>query len=350
MIQRIFQPKRFEFNTIVSVLANDVPESCKRSLNDFIGCSESDLLAKCVDEVLESCEHWATLSETYSENSSSIENRIQNLARAFLLFLELCEQRADIEEGFTCHCLQRPSHSSRILIKSDERTMGIAVSRKSLGLIYLTIPSQSEGTISQREHSHADANGRKIMQIVDNALDCCPDLTELDVRLQHTFQENAVLNTTNLFWLSSAIDRLAASIQSISPEIMDIVQSGIPSDPYNAKGDNTKEWLHTCFGDLISSSTGSLCHPDEHSWQDNRTHNGQQIRNCTSRTPPSSTYINTASQMAGSEIRRLYCDARTKAVLFSVLATTGGSLHSSVCSILVTDLIPKVRTLQCYCR
>ena len=342
MIQRIFQPKRFEFNTIVSVLANDVPESCKRSVNDYIDCSESDLLANCVNEVLASCEEWATISETDSENLSSIEDRLQNLARAFLLFLELCEHRADIEEGFTSNCLQRPSPSSQISIKSDERTVGIAVSRKSLGFIYLTIPSQSEGSMPQINHSYADANGRRILQIVDNALDCCPDLAELDVRLQHTFQESAVLNTINLFWLSSAIDGLAASIQSISPEIIDLIQSAIPSDPYNTRGDSTKEWLLTCFGDLMSSTSSSLCHPDEHSWQDNRTHNGQQICSSSSRICPSATYINTASQMTGTQIRRLYCDARTKAVLFSVLATTGGSLHSSVCSILVTNLIPKV--------
>ena len=354
MIQRIFQPNRFELNTIVSVLTDDVPESCKCTIKNNLlkrtdTNSDSDLLAACVHNVVESCQHWATLLETTSENigTLSIDLKLQNQARSFLYFLELCEHRANIDEGFLLNCLQRPNYfSQHQTIDLYSTTVGLAITRKSLGFLYLTIPTEDIISHSPSFKSYRDMTGKKAIEIVENALNNNSILTEIDIKLQRTFQENAVLNTGNLNWLSSYINILAASIQSISPGILDLLQSTIPSDLYNARGDSTKEWFLAYFGDSECAGKGSFCHPDE-SFPSRGTHtrDRQEInnRNILNRISPSLAYVHAVSKMAGSEIHRLYCAARTKAVLFSVLAATGGSLHSSVCSIMVTDLIPQVR-------
>ena len=360
MVQRVFLSKRIELTTVASVLASDVPIPCQRVLDHRINATEADFLANCVYEVLESCQHWGTLIEQTSDDSLSFQHRLRCQAKAFLLFLELCERRADVSESFTMDCLQRPVSALRSN-RADRSTwdslesksaVTLAVSRKSLGFMFLMIPLEEAVIIT---HGPVEDGGRRALGIISSSLDMNPALIEIDLRLKITFQNYALLNTNNLSWLPGSISDLAASIQGVSSEILLLVQSTMPGDAGCVIGE-AKDWLGSCFGEAEGGARGSMCRPDERSTgpdvylEHRRTNSGSRssssggdgnTSNITG-SAPSSAFMRSAAHIAGTDVRRLYEEARTKAVLFSLLSQCGGSLHSSLSNTVATELLPLV--------
>ena len=174
MVQRIFLSKRFELSTISTVLTHDVPTPCQQNIKNMSENSDSDLLANCIYGVIECCEHWATLLPTQS--------KLESQARAYLLFLELCECGAEVYEGLIQGCLQEPKKFSRISILSQVSSDIVAVSNNSFRFLYLTIPMK-DSIINKI--SADEGTGAKALSMIENALYTTTDLTELDIKIKN---------------------------------------------------------------------------------------------------------------------------------------------------------------------
>lgn len=323
MIQRIFYPGRFRLSTLLTVLTNDLPLPY-RSHKSAVAMSEqledSDALASTVSEVLESCLKWTAdmvLESRLSGASLSPHTlQMQSEGRVFLLFLELCQRRAEVCEGFMVTTAQTKS-----VHPSDK-------------LVNLT----TEKFIGQRA-----------LQMVTSALEATEHLyADIDLCLQQNFHNNSTINDANISWLSHRITELASSIQSITPAIGDFMQSSMLSfdnnDDMNSgrSGECARVWLTACFGDTRGSGSVGLCGI----WPNKPSTTSLTPFQATGHNTFSPQGLQALSHMARSEILRLYTEARSTAVLFSLLTSTGGSLHPSLMNLITAELLPQV--LDCF--
>lgn len=385
MIHRIFAPDRFSLRVIAEVLKSAVPVQyrCDVEAPKSIDANlDSMLLAKCIRNVLKCCVRWSDSKDfgaTASGGDSLHERDLKCQARAFLRFIELCQEKSDLLDGFTAVCLQRPSSvrstipSTNTNTNTSDNSIAIAVSRQSLAFTYLTIPVvESRGGAGQSSALSDSAStsacvspsrtaGRSAMDAVSLALSLQSDLcAEMDVTIQKTFRENTVLDCRNLCWLSSSITEMAAAVQSCAPAVLVHLQSALPADVDAVQRGSSRGWLLDCLSDVDQEEGnpfgGSICHHDEPAAQLNIT--TTTAATATARTTLRSTHSNgsssvhsreflrAASRISRSKILCFYREARVRAVLLSVLSACGGSLHSSVSSHVALELLPQVRNVH----
>ena len=246
------------------------------------------------------------------------------VAMVSLLFIELCGRKAESIEGLTLGCLQRQASSAS----------AIGVARKLECFSYIQLPTPVALVSDDVAPSSLRAAGQRALEIVTSAISASPDLgIDVDTRLRQSFQENATLDMQNLSWLSSSVTRLADAIQHISPAVLAEVQSSMPLE-----ADKCNLWLSATFGISPGLPGCGICYPDEPSLlvlaQSSRS--GMES--------PSSEFLEMASKMTGSHIKRMYCESRNVAVLLSLLSSTGGSLHSSTVNFIDSISLPNVST------
>jgi hypothetical protein len=355
MIQRVFLPERISLKVIASVLATSVPAACRYDVGSISRAHMRDsakMLGACVQGVLECCTLWATMIYTDMGGVPVPSQELDAQARAFLMFIELCEKRTQIIEGYTVGCLQRSVHraspssstSSSINNSALSQSVAVGVSRRSLELTFVLIPTREKVDTPNSPACTPtcyQVAGSAALQIVESAIEANHDqAVKSDMRLQLTFQSNAVLNFSNLSWLSDSLTDLAAAVQSVTPSVVQLMQSSTPPEGLS-RVDNARAWITTHFGENEGSFKGSLCSHDEPSLTLEKFRATVQQYNSSQ---PSTDYLRALSGMAGSEIRQNYCKARCKAVLLTLLSSTGGSLHSSLSSFIVTDVLPHVST------
>lgn len=350
MIQRIFYPGRFRLSTVLTVLSNDVPQSHrsqKAAMNRTL--EDSELLAFIVSEVLETCLKWtADLVAEYliSPHSVTIPPQtlqMQSEGRVFLLFIELCHRRSEISEGLTTGSLQYP----KLLMNEDSsNVLTIGIAKKSLEFMVANVSIElippSDKLLNLTKQSKM---GQKVLDMVSSTLESVEELCiDTDLNLQQTFHDNATMNNANLSWLSIRIKELAWAIQAISPSILDFMQSSTLSfDGNDIDGSSSARlWLNAFFGDTKDELKLGRA------WGSSPTF---PIGNIHDRSEEFSLQgLQAVSHMARSEILRLYTEARNKAVLFSILTSTGGSLHPTLTSLITAELLPQVfiSTFCCY--
>lgn len=351
MIQRVFLPDRISLRVIASVLSTSVPVSCRYDVGPLSRTVRKDstkLLSACVQGVMECCSRWTDMLYTETRDPEpSLEFECH--VKAFLLFIELCVKRTQAIEGYTVGCLQRPVYRSPLsssTSSSFSRSVAVGISRRSSELTFLLIPT---GDKTDTPNSPVcpptcyQTAGSAALQLVESAIDTNCDLgMKSEVRMQQTFQSNAVLNSSNLSWLCESISELAETVRSITPSVVQLIQSCTPPEGFD-RAENARAWISTYFGDIEGSFRGSLCCHDEPSLALERLNASTQQSSTSS---PSSDFLRAVSRMAGSKIRDNYCKARSKAVLLTLLSSTGGALHSSMSSFIATDALPHVSALS----
>jgi hypothetical protein len=354
MIQRVFLPERISLRVIASVLATSVPAACRYDVGSFSRTHTRDsakMLGACVQGVLECCTLWAAVIYTDMGGVPVPSQELEAQARAFLLFIELCEKRTQSIEGYTAGCLQRSVHraspsssSSSTTSRALSQSVAVGVSRRSLELTFVLIPTHDKVDTPNSPictPTCYQMAGSAALQLVESAIEANHDLAvKSDMRLQLTFQSNAILNFSNLSWLSESLTGLAAAVRSVTPGVVHLMQSSTPPEGFS-RVDNVRAWITTHFGEIEGSFRGSLCSHDEPSLSLEKFRATIQQYNSSQ---PSHDYLRVVSGMAGSEIRQNYCKARSKAVLLTLLSSTGGSLHSTLSSFIVTDVLPHVST------
>jgi hypothetical protein len=191
---------------------------------------DDELLAFIVSEVLETCLKWtADLVAKYLTSPHSITLppqtlQMQSEGRVFLLFIELCYRRSELSEGLTNGSLQYP----KLLMNEDgSNVLTIGVAKKSVGFTVATISTElispSDKLLNLTTQSEI---GHKALDTVSLALETIEDsCIDIDLNLQQTFHDNATINNANMSWLSIRIKELGCAIQSISPSILDFMQS-----------------------------------------------------------------------------------------------------------------------------
>ena len=355
MIQRVFLPDRISLRVIASVLGTSVPMACRYDVGQHDRATRTrdsaKILGACVQGVLECCSRWADMIYTDMGGVPTPSQELEAQAKAFLLFIDLCEKRTQSIEGFTVGCLQRavhraspPSSSSSSTSSALSQSVAVGVSRRSLELTFVLIPTKDKVDTPNSPACTPTCYqmaGSAALQLVESAIELNHDqAVQSDMRLQLTFQSNAVLDFTNLTWLSESIKDLAAAVQSVTPSVVQLMQSSTPPEGFS-RVENVRAWITTHFGDIEGSFRGSLCCHDEPSLTLEKSRATSQQ---DSSPQPSSDFLRTVSGMAGSEIRENYCKARSKAVLLTLLSSSGGSLHSSLSSFIATDVLPHVST------
>jgi hypothetical protein len=353
MIQRVFLPERISLKVIASVLATSVPAACRYDVGSLSRAHTRDsakMLGACVQGVLECCTLWAAMIYTDMGGVHVPSQELDAQARAFLMFIELCEKRTQIIEGYTVGCLQRSVHRASPSSSSSSSTnnsalsqsVAVGVSRRSLELTFVLIPTRDKVDTPNSPACTPtcyQVAGSAALQLVESAIEANHDqAVKSDMRLQLTFQSNAELNFSNLSWLSDSLTDLAAAVQSVTPSVVHLMQSSTPPEGLS-RVDNARAWITTHFGEIEGSFKGSLCSHDEPSLTQEKFRAAVQQYNSSQ---PSTDYLRAVSVMAGSEIRENYCKARSKAVLLTLLSSSGGSLHSSLSSFIVTDVLPHV--------
>ena len=328
MIQRVFLPNRFSLKVISSVLATSVPPTCRLEVNfnnyDGEKKKHSEVLADCVEGVMRCFTLWTNVlcSEAAADGRQQIV--VDTVAMVSLLFIELCGRKAESVEGLTLGCLQRPASSAS----------AIGVTRKLECFSYVQLPNPVALVSNDVAPSSLRAAGQRALGIVTSAISASPDLCiDVDTRLRQSFQENAILDMQNLSWLSSSVNRLADAIQHISPAVIAEVQSSMPLE-----ADKCNLWLSATFGISPGLPGCGICYPDEPSLLVIAQSSSSSMES------PSSEFLEMASKMAGSHIKRMYCESKNVAVLLSLLSSTGGSLHSSTVNFIDSISLPNVST------
>jgi hypothetical protein len=355
MIQRVFLPDRISLRVIASVLGTSVPMACRFDVEPHNRTTHTrdsaKILGACVQGVLECCSRWADMIYTDMGGVPTPSQELEAQVKAFLLFIDLCEKRTQSIEGFTVGCLQRavyraspPSSSSSSTSSALSQSVAVGVARRSLELTFVLIPTKDKVDTPNSPACTPTCYqmaGSAALQLVESAIELNHDqAVQSEMRMQLTFQSNAVLDFTNLTWLSESIKDLAAAVQSVTPSVVQLMQSSTPPEGFS-RVENVRAWITTHFGDIEGSFRGSLCCHDEPSLTLDKSRATSQ-QNSTPQ--PSSDFLRTVSGMAGSEIRENYCKARSKAVLLTLLSSSGGSLHSSLSSFIATDVLPHVST------
>jgi hypothetical protein len=313
--------------------------SQKGAMNENL--EDSELLAFIVSEVLETCFKWtADLVAEYliSPHSVTIPPQtlqMQSEGRVFLLFIELCHRRSEVSEGLTNGSLQHPK---LLMIEDSSNVLSIGIAKKSLGFTIATVSTESISPSDKLLNLSTQSEiGQKALDIVTLALESIEDLCiDIDLNLQQTFHDNATINNANMSWLSIRIKELACAIQSVSPSILDLMQSSALSFDGNGDTDGSSSariWHHACFGDKDELNLGRV-------WGTNPS---VPLVQGTSKEF-SLQGLEAVAYMARSEILRLYTEARSRAVLFSILTATGGSLHPTLTSLITAELLPQVYT------
>ena len=366
MVHRIFAPDRFSLRVIASVLTSGVPVPYRsvtpQELSQVTDAdAHSELLATCIQRVKDCCVRWSKSRDfgaAASDGDSVHERELKCQARAFLRFIELCQRESDVTHCFTSACLQRPAymHMADTNVFNTVTSIAVAASRQSLAFTYLTIPTAAVGekpsTVSV---SHSRAAGRAAIAAVSVALTLQNDLcSEMDVTLDRTFREHAVLDCRNLNWLGGSISEMAAAVQSSAPAVLLHLQSALPVDSNTAQQGSSHGWLLDYLGDVDEGKegkgkgdrfTGSVCRYSEPTILDTST--TAAIIDTRKSSSESSEFLRAASRISRSKILGFYRLARLKAVVLSVLSSNSGSLHCSLSSHIDRELLPQVRTAQC---
>jgi hypothetical protein len=308
---------------------------------------DSETLAFIICEVLSTCLKWTAdmITESLISNSSNASLspktfQMQSEGRVFLLFIELCQRRSEVSEGLTAGSLQYPKLMTGDS-SSDVLTIGIA--KKSLGFMVATVSTESVPPADKLMTLTTQIEiGEKALHMVTSALETVEHLyTDIDLCLQQNFHHNADINNANISWLSCRIRELASSIQSISPAIIDFMQSSMLSFDRNGDMNDSRSsecariWLTACFRDELNIEWGGI-------WSSNSSTAPLAHVEATSHKEFSLQGLQAVSHLARSEILRLYSQARSRAVLFSILTSAGGSLHPSLISLITAELLPQV--------
>ena len=317
-----------------------------------------ELLATCIQRVMDCCVRWSKSRDfgVAASGDSAHERELKCQARAFLRFIELCQRESDLTDCFTAACLQRPrcdttsTSASPINTSPSDSFISVAVSRQSLAFTHLTIPVAAVGE-KPSTVSHSRAAGRAAMEAVSAALALQNDLcVEMDVTLQRTFREHAVLDCRNLCWLSGSISEMAAAVQSsvssLAPAVLLHLQSALPEDSNTSQQGSSHGWLSDFLGNIDQEGEGSECRYNEPTAIIDNSTTIVAVTDTRSTSLESREFLRAASRISRSKILCFYREARLKAVLLSVLSSSGGSLHCSLCSHVDRDLLPQVRTIQ----
>jgi hypothetical protein len=355
MIQRIFYPGRFRLSTLLTVVMNDVPQlyrSQKFAAIKSVQLEDSETLAFIISEVLITCLKWTADMITESLihvnlSSASISPKtlqMQSEGRVFLLFIELCQRRSEVCEGLTAGSLQYPKLLMTRDSSSDVLTIGVA--KKSLGFMVANVSTESAPPVDKLINLTTQLEiGEKALHMVTSALQTVEhQCTDIDLCLQQSFHHNCDINDANSSWLSRRIRELASSIQSISPAIIDFMQSSMLSFDRNGDMNDSRSsecariWLTACFRDELNIEWGGI-------WPSNSSTAPLTHVQATSNKEFSLQGLHTVSHLARSEILRLYSQARSRAVLFSILTSAGGSLHPSLSGLITEELLPQVCTV-----
>lgn len=357
MIQRVFLPERISLRVIASVLASGVPAACRYDIGSHSRTAHTrdntQMLGACVHGVVECCTRWGDIIYTDMGGVPVPSQELEAQAKAYLLFIDLCERRTQSIEGYTVGCLQRSVHrapppssssSSSSTSSAVSHSVAVGASRRSLELTFVLIPTRDKVDTPNSPvctPTYYQAAGSAALQLVESAIEANHEqAVKSDMRLQQTFQSNAVLNFSNLSWVKESISDLAAAAQSVTPGVLHLMQSSTPPEGSN-RVDSARAWISTHFGDIEGSFKGSLCSYDEPSLTLEKFRATSQQH---STSQPSCDFLRAVSGMAGSEIRENYCKARSKAVLLTLLSSSGASVHSSLSSFIVTNVLPHVST------
>lgn len=355
MIQRVFLPERISLRVIASVLASSVPASCRYDIGSHSRAAHTrdstQMLGACVQGVVECCTRWGDMIYTDIGGVPVPSEELDAQAKAFLLFIDLCERRTQSIEGYTVGCLQRsvhrappPSSSSSSTGSASSHSVAVGASRRSLELTFVLIPTTDKMDTPNSPActpTFYQAAGSAALRLVESAIEANQEqAVKIYMRLQLTFQSNAVLNFSNLSWLRESISELAAAVRSVTPSVLHLMQSSTPPDGSN-RVDSVRAWISTHFGDIEGSFKGSLCSYDEPSLTLEKFRATSQQH---STSQPSSDFLRAVSGMAWSEIHENYCNARSKAVLLTLLSSAGASVHSSLASFIEANVLPHVST------
>lgn len=342
MIQRVFLPNRFSLQVISAVLATSVPPTCRLEVNfnnnDGEKKKHNEVLADCVEGVMRCVTLWTNMLCSEAAAGGRQQTVVDTVAMVSLLFIELCGHKTESIEGLTLGCLQRPTFRASAPTDSGVHSSAsaIGVSHKLECFSYIQLPTPLAPVSDDVAPSSYRLAGQRALEMVTSAISGSPDLCiDVDTRLHRCFHENAILNMQNLSLISTSIARLADSIKHISPAVLAEVQSSMPLD-----AGKCSLWLSATFGISPGLPGHGICYADEPSL----LVTAQSSKSKNSMESPSSDFIDRASKMAGSHVKRMYCESKSVAVLLSLLSSTVGSLHSFTINYIESTILPNVRT------
>ena len=341
MIQRDVLPNRFSLKVISAVVATSVPPTCRLEINfnnkDGEKKTHCEVLAACVEGVMRCFSLWTNMLCSEAAVDGRQQTVVDTVAMVSLLFIELCGRKTESIEGLTLGCLQRPIY--RALAPADNGIRGhapaIGVSHKLECFSYIQLPTPLAQVSDDVAPSSYRLAGQRALEIVTSAISGSPDLCiDVDTRLHRCFHENAILNMQNLSLISTSIARLADSIKHISPAVLAEVQSSMP-----VEAGKCSLWLSATFGISPGLPGHGICYADEPSL----LVTAPSSKSKSSMESSSSDFIDRASKMAGSHVRRMYSESKSVAVLLSLLSSTVGSLHSFTVNYIESTILSNVR-------